>query len=80
MAHRLVESGSGLAGQTEDGIAVRAVVRDLKVHNGVVAADDGVDVVAGLAVLLQDPDAVLNGIGEVVERQAELLQGAEHAV
>ena len=78
--HGLIKGGCRLACKTEDGIAVRAVVRNFKIHDGVVVADDLVDVVAGLAVLLQNPDAVLNGIGEVVEGQTQLFQGAQHAV
>ena len=46
----------------------------------VVAADDGDYVVTGFAVLLQDEEAVLNGVGEVVQREAELLERAHHAL
>ena len=47
----------------------------------VVHADDGGNVVAGLhAVLLHDPQAILDGIGVVMQRQAELLERAHHAV
>ena len=46
----------------------------------VVAAYDGDYVVARLAGLLEDEEAVLNGVGEVVQREAELLDGAHHAL
>ena len=47
----------------------------------VVHTDDGGNVVAGLhAVLLHDPQAVLDGVGVVMQRQAELLERAHHAV
>ena len=77
----LAEGHGGLARQTDHGQAVRAVGRDLKLDHMVVCTDDGGDVVAGLhAVLLQDPQAVLNGVGIVMQRQAELLERAHHAV
>ena len=77
----LVKRHGGLARQTDHGQAVRAVGRDLKLDHMVVRTDDGGDVVTGLhAVLLQDPQAVLNGVGIVVQRQAELLERAHHAV
>ena len=77
----LVKGHGGLARQTDHGQAVRAVRRDLKLDHVVVRADDGGDVVAGLhAVLLHDPQAVLDGVGVVMQRQAELLERAHHAV
>ena len=76
----LVEGDCGLAGQTDDGEAVRAVRGDLELHDVVVAADDGDDVVAGLAVFLKDEEAVLIGVGEVVQREAQLLERAHHAL
>ena len=75
----LVEGDGGLAGQADDGEAVRAVRGDLELHDVVVAADDGDDVVAGLAVFLKDEEAVLIGVGEVVQREAQLLERAHHA-
>lgn len=75
----LVEGDGGLAGQADDGEAVRAVRGDLELHDVVVAADDGDDVVAGLAIFLKDEEAVLIGVGEVVQREAQLLERAHHA-
>ena len=79
--HGLAEGGGSLPGQTDDGVAVRAVVGDLKIHHGIIVADDGIDVVAGLpGVRLQDPDAVGEHAGQVVLGQAQLGEGAQHAV
>ena len=77
---RLLEGDGGLAGQADDGEAVGAVGGYLELHHVVVAADDGDYVVTGFAVLLQDEEAVLNGVGEVVQREAELLERAHHAL
>ena len=77
----LIKGHGGLTRQTDHGQAVRAVRRDLKLDHVVVHTDDGGDVVAGLhAVLLHDPQAVLDGVGVVMQRQAELLERAHHAV
>ena len=46
----------------------------------VVSSYHGDDVVAGLAGLLKDEQAVLNGVGEVVQREAELLYRAHHTL
>src|SRR5699024_10210490 len=80
VAHGPVEGRGGLPGQTDEAEAVGPVVGDFKFHHGVVVADDLVDVLTNGAVLLENPDAVLDGIGEVVEGQVQLLEGAEHAV
>ena len=80
VAHRAVKRGGCFAGKTDDGVAVGAVIGDLEINNGIVIANDGIDVVPGLAVLLQNPNAVFNCIGNVVERQPKLLDGAEHTV
>ena len=76
-----IKRHGGLTCQTDHGQAVRAVRRDLKLDHVVVHADDGGNVVAGLhAVLLHDPQTVLDGVGVVMQRQAELLERAHHAV
>ena len=77
---RLVEGGRRLAGKTDDRQAVRAVRGDLKLDGGVVAAQRRGDVLADLAVLLDEEDAVLDGVREVAFGQAQLTQRAEHAV
>ena len=77
----LVKRHGGLTCQTDHGQAVRAVRCDLKLDHVIVHTDDGGNVVAGLhAVLLHDPQAVLDGVGVVMQRQAELLERAHHAV
>ena len=77
----LVKCHGGLTSQTDHGQAVRTVRRDLKLDHVVVHTDDGGNVVAGLhAVLLHDPQTVLDGVGVVMQRQAELLERAHHAV
>ena len=80
VAHGTVKGGGGLPSQADDGVAIGTVVGDFKIHHGVVISNDGIDVIAGLAILFQNPDAILDGIGEVVQGEPQLLQGAEHAV
>ena len=80
MLHGQIESCRGFTGKTDDRVAVRTVVGDFKVHYGVVIADDGVDVITGFAVFLQNPDAVFNGIGKIIQGKPQFFQGAEHAV
>ena len=78
--HRYVKRRRGLARKTDQTVAVRTVVRDLKFHNGVVVADDLVDVLPDMAVLVvQDPDAVGFRVRQIVLRQRQLAERAQHA-
>ena len=80
MPHRDIERCGGLAGEAQQGIAVRAVVRDLKFDDRIVRTHDVVDVLADGAVLVvQNPDAVLVCVRHIVLRQTQLLERAEHA-
>ena len=74
------EGRRGFSCQTDDAQAVGAVVRDLEFHHAVGQTQDLPDVVAGPAGLLQDEDAVLDGIGIVVGVETELAEGAEHTL
>ena len=79
VTHGLAEGGGSFPGKADDAVAVGAVVGDLKVHNGVVVADDEVDVLANRAVLVvENPDAVGEHAGQVVLGQSQLGEGAEH--
>ena len=85
--HRLVvlhgqtESSGGFSCQTNDGVAVGTIVGDFELYDGIIVADNLVDIVANLAVLIiEDPDAVENCVGEIVQSQAQFFQTAEHAV
>ena len=74
-----------LARKTDDGEAVRAVRRDLKLDDVVVEPDGGADILADgesgeLRIVGQNPDAVFVCIGEVALLQPQLREGAEHAV
>ena len=81
VTHGLAEGGGSFPGKADDAVAVGAVVGDLKIHNGVVVADDEVDVLANRAVLvIEDPDAVGEHAGQVVLSQSQLSEGAEHTV
>ncbi len=44
--HFFAKGSGGLSCQTDDGIAVGPVIGNLKVHDGVVIADDQIDVLA----------------------------------
>ena len=75
-----IEGGGGFPGQAPDAQAVRPVIGDLKVHHAVPQADHLPDILAHGAGLLKDENAVRDGVGIVVHRQAQLPQGAEHAL
>ncbi|MPM46229.1 hypothetical protein SDC9_92927 [bioreactor metagenome] len=79
-AERGVEGDRRLPGQADDREAVGAVRGDFEFHHMVVQTKDGFNAVAGFAVLPEDKDAVLDGIGVVVDGKAQLLERAEHAV
>ena len=79
--HGQAESGGGFSCQADDGVAVGTVIGDFKIHHSVVVADDGVDIVAGLAVfVIQNPDAVGIGVGQIILGQTQFRKGAEHTV
>ena len=79
--HLHAESGSGFTGQADDAVAVGTVVGDFEFHHGVVIADNQIDVVANLAILvIENPDTVGIGIGQIVLGQTQLGKGAEHTV
>ena len=81
VAHMLAKGGGSFPGQADDGVAIGPVVGDLEVNDGVVIADNQVNVIAGLSgVGLQDPDAVGEDAGQIVLGQAQFREGAEHTV
>ncbi|MPM48654.1 hypothetical protein SDC9_95380 [bioreactor metagenome] len=62
----LAEGGGGLPGEADDTETVRPVGRDLKLHDVIVITDELGNVVAGLhVVLVEDPDAVGDAVGEL---------------
>ena len=78
---RLVEGSGGLPGQAGDRKAVRPVGSDLEFHTGVVEADGGLDVLSNFHIwLLENEDAILLGIGEVMGSEAQFREGTEHPV
>ena len=79
---RDVEGGRGLSRETDDAHAVGTVRGDLELGDRVVQADRFADVHAGdfLAVVAKDEDAVLDGVGEVVDCDAQFGDGAHHAL
>ena len=74
-----VIGGGGLPGQADDGEAVRAVGGDLKLHHMVIQAHHRLQVVPGLAVLVEDKDAVGDAVGELRLLGVEVGQGADGA-
>ena len=80
VAHLLAECCGSFPGKTNNRVAIGAIIRDLKINDGIIIADHGVDIIAGFAILLDDPNAVFNGIGEIAQRQIQLFQRAKHAV
>ena len=74
----LAEGDGGLAGQADHGQAVGAVRGDLELHHVVVLADDGSDVLAGgEAFFVQDEDAVLQAVGELLLLRVQVGKGAD---
>ena len=51
-----------------------------QLHDAVVETADLADIIAGVAVLFKDENAVLDRVGEVALLQAELAERAEHAL
>ena len=81
VVHGLAEGGGSFPGKADDGVAVGAVVGDFKIHDGIVVANDQIDVLTNRAVLVvQNPDAVSVSTGQIVLSQAQLGKGAEHTV
>ena len=81
VTHGLAEGGGSFPGKADDAVAVGTVVGDLKIHNGVVVADDEVDVLTdGALLVVENPDAVGEHAGQVVLGQTQLGEGAEHTV
>ena len=67
MVHRQVEGRCALPGQAQQAVAVGAVVRNLKFHDGVIVADDLVDILPrGAGFIVQNPDAVGKDAGQIV--------------
>ena len=71
---------SGFPCQTNDGKAIGTVGGDFEFHDGIIEADGGADVLADGAGFLQDEDAVLDSVGEIVGGEPQLLERAEHTV
>ena len=76
----LAEDGRDLAGDAQNGLAVRAVGGDGDIEDIVIQTDHGGDIGAGHAVFGQDEQTVDLGTGEQILVQAQLLAGAEHTV
>ena len=76
----LAESYGSLSRQTYYRQAVRTVGGDLELYRSIIQTDRLVDVLSRLAVLFNEEDAVLNGIGEIVLGQTQFTQRAEHPV
>ena len=79
---RDIEGGSGFSRETDDTHAVGTVRRDLELGDDIVETDGLTDVHARdfLAVVAEDEDTILDGVGEVVDRDAQFGDGAHHAL
>ena len=76
----LVEGHGGFARQPDHAEAVRAVRGDFELDHVVVTADHGGDVVAGPDILMQDEDAVLDAVGELLLLGMEVTQLADFSL
>ena len=70
----LAEGHGGLTRETDNAQAVRAVRGYLKFHDVVVAAENNGHIVAGLAILVENEDAVGNAVRELLLLCAEIVQ------
>ena len=75
----LVKGRGSFPCKADDGKAVRAVGGYLEFHGGIVDTESVADVIAGLAAFLNDENAVLDGVGEIVNGYAQLRNGAHHS-
>ena len=75
----LVEGDGGLAGKADHAQAVGAVRGDLKLHHMVVQTQERAHVVAGLAVLMQDEDAVGDAVGKLLLLGVQIVGGEDGA-
>ena len=73
----LIKGGRHLPGQTDDGQAIGPVGGDLELHHMVVGVDHRLDVVAGLAVLVENEDAIGDAVWELRLLGMEVIQGAD---
>ena len=78
--HGLAESHGSFSCQTNHRQAVRTVGGDLEFDRSIVQTDCLMNVLSHRAVLLDEENAVFNGIGEVMLGQAKFAQRAQHAV
>ena len=76
----LVKGRGSFPCKADDGKAVRAVGGYLEFHGGIVDTESVADVIAGLAAFLNDENAVLDGVGEIVNGYAQLRNGAHHSL
>ena len=76
----LAESHGSFSCQTNYRQAVRTVGGDLEFDRSIVQTDRLVNVLSHRAVLLDEENAVFNGIGKVMLGQAKFAQRAQHAV
>ena len=74
---RLAEGDGRFSGQTDDGQTVGTVGGDLKFHHVVIQTQQGGDVIAGLAVLVEDEDAVVDAVGEFLGLCVEVSGGQD---
>ena len=73
----LAEGDRHFPRQTDHAQAVRPVGGDLILHHMVVPAQELCHIVAGLAVLVEDQDAVLDAVGEFLLLGVEVCQGTD---
>ena len=72
-----IEGHGRLTSQTDHAQTVGAVRGNLKLHHMVVETQQGAHVVAGFAVLMQDEDAVLHAVGELLLLCVQVLERAD---
>ena len=73
----LFEGDGSLARKTDHAQAVRAVRGDLVIDDVIVQTEQDGDIVTGLAVLIEDEDAVSDAVGELLLLCAQVVKSAD---
>ena len=71
---------SSFSCQTGNRQAVRTVGSDFKFYRCIIQTDGFVNILSNLTIFLNEENAVCNGIREIMNRQAQFAERAEHAV
>ena len=67
--HRHTKSSSRLSSKTDNRITIGPVVGNFKLNNSVVITNYNINIVSGLTIFFNNPNAIFDRIGEVAQGQ-----------